>query len=88
MILHAEDGFAVERDAAIAAVEERDVRFGHAVGQRRRIHREAVIHRDNLDLAGGEVLDRMVGAVMALGHLFGFAAQRQAQHLMAQADAE
>ena len=47
-----------------------------------------MIHRNNLDLAGGEILDRMIGAVMALRHLSRLGAQRQAQHLMAQADAE
>ena len=62
--------------------------FRHAFGQAVAVHGEAVIHRDDLDLAGGQVLHRMVGAVMALGHLFGFRAQRQAQHLMTQADAE
>ncbi len=62
--------------------------FGDALGQAVAIHREAVIHRDDLHLAGGEVLDRMIGAVMALGHLPGLGAQRQSQHLMPQADAE
>ena len=49
---------------------------------------EAVIHRGDLDLAGGEVLHRMVRAVMALMHLARGAAEREPQHLMAEADAE
>ena len=57
-------------------------------GQTIAIDGEAVVHRHDLDLAGGEVLDRMIGAVMALMHLLGLAAERQRQHLMAEADAE
>ena len=52
------------------------------------IDREAVVHRHDLDLAGGEVLDRMVGAMMALRHLDGPRADREPQELMAEADAE
>ncbi len=52
------------------------------------VHREAVVHRGDLDLAGGEVLHRMVRAVMALMHLHGLAAEREAEHLVAEADAE
>jgi hypothetical protein len=53
-----------------------------------RVDREAVVHRGDLDLAGGEVLHRMVGAVMALMHLHGLGAEREAEHLVAEADAE
>ena len=49
---------------------------------------EAVVLAGDLDLAGGQVLDRMVGAVMAVRHLLGPGAQGQAQHLVAEADAE
>ena len=88
MILHAEHILAFDRDAAIGAVEQRDMGLLDALGQGVAIHREAVIHRDDLDLAGFQILHRMIGAVMALRHLLGLAAQRQAQHLMAEADAE
>jgi hypothetical protein len=37
-----------------------------------------VVHRGDLDLAGGEILDRVVGAVVALMHLGGLAAEREA----------
>ena len=50
--------------------------------------REAVVLAGDLDLAGGQVLDRVVGAVMAEGHLLGAPAQRQPEHLVAEADAE
>ena len=42
------------------------------------VHGEAVVHRDDLHLAGGEVLHRMVGAVVALVHLLRLGAERQA----------
>ena len=42
----------------------------------------------DLDLAGDEVLDRVVRAPMAHMHLLGLRPQRQRQHLVAQADAE
>ncbi len=52
------------------------------------IHGEAVIHRGDLNLMRGEVLHRMIGAVMALMHLAGLAAERETEHLMAKTDAE
>src|SRR5882724_8618373 len=61
----------------------RDVGLGRAFRQGRLVHRETVVHRGDFHLAGGLVLDRMIGAVMALMHLGGFGADRQAQHLMA-----
>ena len=59
-----------------------------AGGQRGRINREAVIHRHDLDLAGGHVLDRMVCAVMALRHFHRPGAQCEGEKLVAEADAE
>jgi hypothetical protein len=47
-----------------------------------------VVHRDDLDLAGGLVLHRMIGAVVALMHLARLAADGEAEHLVAEADAE
>src|SRR6516162_7390118 len=88
VVLHREDGPALDANPAIRAVEERDVSLLHALRQRLAVDREAVIHRYDLDLAGFQVLDRMIGAVMALRHLSGLAAEREPQHLMAKADAE
>jgi hypothetical protein len=56
--------------------------LGDTRGQGVTIHGEAVVHGNDLHLAGGQVLHRMIGAMMALRHLFGFRAQGQAQHLM------
>ncbi len=56
--------------------------------KRVRIDREAVVHRNDLDLAGGVVLDWVVGAVVSLVHLLGPGTERQCQHLVAEAYAE
>src|SRR5215471_19118229 len=56
--------------------------------QRFLVHREAVVHRGDLDLTGGEILHRMVRAVVALMHLHRPAADGDAEHLVTEADAE
>src|SRR5229473_777755 len=84
MILHREHRLAVELYAAIGAVEQRDVRLRRSGRQRLLIHGKTMVHRGDFHLACGLVLDRMIGAVMALMHLPGLGADRQAQHLMAQ----
>ena len=48
--------------------------------------REAVVLAGDLGPAGGQVLDRVVGAVVAEGQLVGLQAHRPAQQLMAEAD--
>ena len=53
----------------------------------RRPHREAVVLRGDLDPAGAQVLDRVVGAAVAEGQLVGLQADRAAQQLVAEADA-
>ena len=50
-------------------------------------HREAVVLAGDLDAAGGEVLDRVVGAAVAERQLVGLQADRAAQQLVAEADA-
>src|SRR5215211_4318067 len=50
-------------------------------------HREAVVLRGDLDLAGLEVLDRVVRAAVAEGQLVGVEADGAAEQLMAEADA-
>ena len=49
---------------------------------------ESVIVRGDFDLSGDLIQHRMIGAAMAELQLVGLAAQREAQDLMAQADAE
>ena len=55
---------------------------------RRGSHGEPVIVRGDLDLAGGEVHHRLVDAAMPVAQLEGAEAQRPAEQLVAEADAE
>ena len=53
-----------------------------------RLNDEAVVLAGDLHLAGRQILDRMVCATMAVMHLLGLGAERQRQHLVAEADPE
>ena len=88
MVLDREHRAVVEREPFERAVEQRDVGFAQPRGQDVADHDEAVVLARDLDPAGGEVLDRMVGAAMAEMHLLGARAERQRQDLVAEADAE
>ena len=56
--------------------------------RRARVHAEAVVLRGDLDLAGPQVLDRVVGAAVAELQLVGLAPAGEAEDLVAEADAE
>lgn len=86
VMLDRENGPAGDRQAAIAAVEQGNVGFLDTFRQRVAIDRETMVHGNYLDLAGGEILHRMVRAVMALMHLDGFRAECERQHLVTEAD--
>src|SRR3546814_9500046 len=88
VVLHGEHGPALDRDALVGAVEEGDVALDHTLGQRRGIDHEAVVLAGDLDLAGGEVLHRVVGATVAALHLGGLGAEGEREDLVAEADAE
>ena len=88
VVLDGEHRLAGDAQAAIGTVEQRDMGLFDALGQRLGIHRKAVVHRDDFHLAGREVLDRMVRAMVALMHLFSLCANGKAEHLVAEADAE
>src|SRR5437762_4064023 len=88
MILHREYRPAFELDAAIGAIEKRDMGLGCALWQGRLIHREAVVHRGDFNHSGGLVLDRMIGAMMALMHLRSLGADREPEHLMTEANSK
>ena len=57
-------------------------------GSESAIDGEAVVLRGDGDLAGAQVLDRLVAAAVAELELEGLAAERVAEHLVAEADAE
>ena len=88
MVLDREHRAVLEPDALDGAVEQRAVGDLDIAGQAGIGHGEAMVLAGDLDLAGGQVLDRVVGAMMAERHLLRPAAERQPQHLMAEADAE
>ncbi len=67
------------------------VRGGHRLVQwnsGRPLDGEAVVVGGDLDLAGGAVQDRLVDPAVAVGELVGAEAQRAAEELVAEADAE
>src|SRR6516164_10658935 len=88
MILHGEHRPIPEAQALIAAVEKRDMRDLRLCREGFGEDAEAVVLAGDLDLAGGEVLDGVIGAAMPDRHLLCLAAERQRQQLVAQADAE
>jgi len=89
VVLHREDRpLAVPEPLAGAIVEIHMRRFPAELGHRRRIDREAVVLRGDLDLPGRRVLDRVVRAVMTEGQLVGAPAGREAEDLVAEADTE
>ena len=88
MVLDGEDRRAVDADAFEAAVEQRAVSLDNAFGQAFSLDDKTVVLAGDFNLAGLEVLDRMVGAPVAVMHFDGAAAQGTGQHLMAETDAE
>src|SRR5262245_50015204 len=88
VILHRKNRPVAQGDAAIRAVEQGNMRLFDVAWQGCAIDCETMIHGGDFDLAGSEVLDRMVGAVMALMHLDGLGADRNSQHLVAETDAK
>src|SRR4029079_14819088 len=63
-------------------------RRGDVRGQRARVDREPVILRRERDVSGADVLDRVVRAAMAELQLERARAEREAEELVPQADAE
>ena len=72
-------------DGTVIEIEVRDLDVGR---QRLRIDRKPVVLRSDLDLAGLELLDRMVGAAMPELQLVGISTHRERQDLVAKTDAE
>ena len=88
MVLHTESGFFAVAQPFDRAVEERQMRYFEGVGKAVRIDHETMVLACDLDAAGGQFLDRMVGATVAPLHLRGRCPHRQRHQLMADADAE
>src|SRR6266545_4925603 len=89
MILHAEDRVAAMAEALQGLIVEIHVRDLHLVEiERIRVHRETVIVRRDLDLAGDLVDYGVIGAAMSELELVRLASDGQAEKLMAETDAE
>ncbi len=88
MALEAEGVLVGTLDALQGAVEQRLVRSAHIGRQAGFVHGETVVLTGDHHHAGLQILYRMVGAVVAIGHLHGLGAGGQGQQLMAEADAE
>ena len=69
VVLNREGRAVGQRDAAIRAVEQRDMGDARIGGQRGRVDRETVVHRNDLDLVRGVIHHRVVRAMVALRHL-------------------
>ena len=70
----------------VVQIDVRQLDF--ALRQRIGIDGEVVVVRRDLDLAGRQLLYRMIAAVVSELQLVGLAAEREPDQLMAQADAE
>src|SRR4051812_40670014 len=77
--LEAVRGLVGELDALQRPVEERAVRGSHIRRQRLLVHGEAMVLAGDEDLAGGEVLHRMIRSVMAELHLGGLRPRRESE---------
>src|ERR1035437_4047315 len=69
-------------------MEQADMRDLGFLRQRFRNNAEAVVLAGDFNLAGGQVLDRLVGAAVTEFHLLRLAAKGESQQLMPQTDAE
>jgi len=89
MILHAEQGQILVAHAFVGVVVQVDVRdFDVARRERFRIDAETMILRGDFHLAGEQVFDRVIRAVMPEFQLECFAAEGEAAKLVPKADAE
>ena len=77
-----------ERDALQGPIEQRAVRGLDVVGQSRLIDRETVILARDHDLAGLDILHRMIRSVVAKLHLFGFRPGSKRQELVTETNPE
>jgi hypothetical protein len=89
VILHAEERQILVAHAFVGSVVQIDVRdFDIAGWQGLRIHAKTMVLRGDFHLAGEQILDRVIGAMVAEFQLEGLAPQGEAAELMAQADPE
>jgi len=89
VILNAEERQSFVAQAFVGVVVEIEVRdFDFAGGERVRVDAEAVILRSNFDFLREQILNGMIGAVVAEFKFEGFSAEGQAANLVTEADAK
>src|SRR5882672_1947161 len=89
VILHGQHRLALVPETFQRLVVEIDVCVFDLVRvQRIGVDREAMILRRDLDASAAKILDRMIAAAMSELQLVRAAAEREAEELMAEADAE
>src|SRR6516164_1128201 len=88
MMLDREHRLADNPQAFIRIVEQRDMGWLDPGWQALGFDDKPVVLARDLDLAGQQILDRVVGAPVTAGHLGGLAAESQRQQLMPETDAE
>ena len=88
MVLDRKDGQITVAQTLDTAIEQRDMCHLKCIRQRRLINSKAMVLAGNLDLACGQILDRMIGAAMTASHFEGAGAKRFGNQLMTDADAK
>ena len=88
MPLEAENRMISQLNALQREIEQGPVGRFDALGQGLLVDRKAMILARNYNLPGFEILDRVIGAVMAEFHLDGFGARRKRQQLVSEANTE
>ena len=88
MALKTKSRFIGQFESLQTAIKKRHMGNADISGQGARIDGEAVILASDDHFSGGDILNRMIGAVMAEFHFDGTRAAGQAEHLMAEANAE
>ena len=88
VVLDAERAGVGQFEPAVAAVEQRHMRFARVGGEAFAFDREAVVHAGDLDAAVAQPLDWVVRAAVALVHLGRARTDREPEQLMAEADTE
>src|SRR5262245_25217674 len=88
MVLNGENWPVPQGKPAVRPVEQRNVSFLHVGRNALTINREPVVHCGDFYLAGDQILYRMIGSMVALVHFARARADRNPEHLMAEADAK
>src|SRR5271169_6150854 len=88
MVLHRKHRLADNPQSFIAVVEERKMGRLDAARQTIGLNDKAMILAGDLDCAGQQILDRMIGSAMAARHFAGAPAERQRHQLVAEANPE